>query len=368
MEDEEEVSSPRKIRVIRYTCSACYKAYNKKEHLVAHMKVSYHSVHQPKCGVCKKHCRSFESLREHLIGPLPKSGCADIFLKKGCNLCMNTFATLDDLNAHRKLCCLYPTSPLGKSLVPVLRSRLEVLKLRETIQVSGAVALDCEMVGGGSDEKLYMCARVCLIDEGENVLFHTYVKPILAVTNYRYEVTGITEEHLRDAMPLGQVQEKILEILQNGESISRLRSEGGKARLLVGHSIENDLKCLRIFYPDHMLRDTALYIPLMKTNVVSHSLKYLSKTYLGYEIQTGFHDPYEDCVAAMRIYKRMRAQNHPVEEHTTPVIGQQSKGSSTIFDSMQPGELEKMSSDDLFKISRPNYRCWCLDTRPRSQP
>ncbi|KAL5720246.1 hypothetical protein ACHQM5_012927 [Ranunculus cassubicifolius] len=109
------------------------------------------------------------------------------------------------------------------------------------------------MVGGGSDEKLNMCVRVCLIDEGENVIFHTYVKPILAVTNYRYEVTGLTEEHLRDAMPVGQVQEKILEILQNGESISRLRSEGAKARLLVGHSLENDLKCLRIFYPDHML-------------------------------------------------------------------------------------------------------------------
>jgi hypothetical protein len=36
------------------------------EHLVEHMRVSYHSVHEPKCDVCKKHCRSFESLREHL--------------------------------------------------------------------------------------------------------------------------------------------------------------------------------------------------------------------------------------------------------------------------------------------------------------
>lgn len=33
-----------------------------------HMRISYHSVHEPMCGICGKHCRSFESLREHLIG------------------------------------------------------------------------------------------------------------------------------------------------------------------------------------------------------------------------------------------------------------------------------------------------------------
>lgn len=54
----------------RHKCSACYKLYNKKEHLVEHMKVSYHSAHEPRCGVCQKHCRSFESLREHLTGEL----------------------------------------------------------------------------------------------------------------------------------------------------------------------------------------------------------------------------------------------------------------------------------------------------------
>lgn len=53
---------------IRNKCSACFKQYNRKEHLVEHMRISYHSVHEPKCGICKKHCRYFESLREHLTG------------------------------------------------------------------------------------------------------------------------------------------------------------------------------------------------------------------------------------------------------------------------------------------------------------
>lgn len=49
----------------------------------------------------------------------------------------------------------------------------------------GAVALDCEMVGGGSDGSINICARVCLVDEDENVLLNTYVQPLLPVTDYR---------------------------------------------------------------------------------------------------------------------------------------------------------------------------------------
>lgn len=47
------------------------------------------------------------------------------------------------------------------------------------------VALGCTMVGGGSDGTLDLCARVCVIDEDENVIFHTYIKPHIPVTNYR---------------------------------------------------------------------------------------------------------------------------------------------------------------------------------------
>ena len=49
-----------------------------------------------------------------------------------------------------------------------------------------AVAMDCEMVGGGSDGSLNVCARVCLVDEDENLLLHTYVQPQIPVTDYRY--------------------------------------------------------------------------------------------------------------------------------------------------------------------------------------
>lgn len=48
-----------------------------------------------------------------------------------------------------------------------------------------AVALACKMVGGGSDGSMDLCAKVCLIGEDEHIIFQTYVKPILPVTNYR---------------------------------------------------------------------------------------------------------------------------------------------------------------------------------------
>lgn len=50
------------------------------------------------------------------------------------------------------------------------------------------VALDCEMVGGGSDGSLDLCARVCIINEDENVIFHSFVQPIIPVNDYRYPI------------------------------------------------------------------------------------------------------------------------------------------------------------------------------------
>lgn len=55
-----------------------------------------------------------------------------------------------------------------------------------------AIAMDCEMVGGGSDGTLNICARLCLVDEDENLIFHSYVQPEIAVTDYRYLAMSLT--------------------------------------------------------------------------------------------------------------------------------------------------------------------------------
>ncbi|THG04474.1 hypothetical protein TEA_022646 [Camellia sinensis var. sinensis] len=325
----------------RHKCTACFKQYKKKEHLVGHMRASYHSVHQPKCGVCQKHCKTFESLREHLTGPLSKANCSRIFADKGCSLCMKIFDSPANLSEHKELCRLPAPVPLATLIMPCTEPQVDRPFPNNGAHNRGleAVAIDCEMVGGGSDGTLDLCARVCLIDEDEKLIFHTYVEPQIPVTDYRYEITGIGEEHLRDAMPLKEVQARLLEILYNGESIGRVRLDGGKARLLVGHDIEHDLDCLKMNYPDHLHR---------------------------YDIQSGVHDPFVDCVSAMRLYKRMRAQDHHVVEAGlgTSFAAQHVQNSSTnVFDSWKSKELESMTPDELFQISKPNYKCWCLDSR-----
>ena len=87
-----------------------------------------------------------------------------------------------------------------------------------------------------------------------------------------------------------------------------------------------------------------------------------------YNIQTGFHDPYEDCVSAMRLYKRMRAQDHQIEASEISTAPYKSQNVTSKFDSLRAKELEQMSPDELYEISRPNYRCWCLDSSQAMQP
>ncbi|RYQ98348.1 hypothetical protein Ahy_B08g094397 [Arachis hypogaea] len=323
----------------RHKCSACYKQYKKKEHLIEHMKISYHSLHQPRCGVCQKHCKSFESLREHLTGPLPKGLCATIFSQQGCQLCLSIFDSAVSLREHLETCRLSSPAPMGTDAMPYISSQIDDLDSYDENGAGGrprAIAMDCEMVGGGSDGTLEICARVCLVDEDENLIFHTYVQPIIPVTNYRYDITGLTEENLRNAMPLKEVQKNVLQILYNGESTGKVL-DGGKARLLVGHDLEHDFDCLKLNYPKHLL---------------------------SYDIQSGAHDPYEDCISVMRLYKRIRGQIHKEEGYGT-LTSNNNIGKSDCWESEK---VSNLTPDELYAMSRSDYRCWCLDLRPNLAP
>ena len=88
----------------RNRCAACYREFNR---MVNHMRLSHHSGHEPRCGVCGKHCRSLDALRDHLgIGvALPKPGCARAFAAQGCTLCLAVFPAAA-LRSHRAACQL----------------------------------------------------------------------------------------------------------------------------------------------------------------------------------------------------------------------------------------------------------------------
>lgn len=331
------------------------------EHLVEHMRAARHSPHEPRCDICRKHCRSFEALRDHLgVGgsSLPKAAsCADAFAARGCTICLRVLTSAAALGTHRAVCWLSRPSP-----VPRPQHHQLHLATTQLQGGGGAIALGCKMVGAGTDGSLDVCARVCVVDDQEKVLFETFVKPLIPVTQYRYETTGIRQEHLRDGMSMTvkSAQRRVQELLLNGEQPWKVRTSRGRARLLVGHGLDHDLDALGMDYPAYLKRDTATYPPLMKTSKLSNSLRFLTLTYLGYEIQTGHQHPYEDCVAAMRLYRRMRGQQHRRGGGDAD-NGAPAASADQAFPAWRQRELERMTPDELLGLSTPDYHCWCLD-------
>ncbi|KAI5082821.1 hypothetical protein GOP47_0002564 [Adiantum capillus-veneris] len=334
-------------------CAACFKQFKQKAFFIEHMQKAGHSPHEPICAHCGKHCRCLDALREHLSGPLAKKECALEFNKRGCSLCLNIFESPDALAEHRPS-CQHTAATSSLVICGATNSRKRVQGPRDSIHDLSnrrpAVALDCEMVGGGPDGSVDLCARVCIVDESENVLLNTYVKPELPVTDYRFGFTGVHPEDLAKAMPMKVARKAVEEILYDGaESWTGNRN----ARLLVGHSLHHDLSCLGVKFPVHLQRDTAYYPPLLRTSNVSNKLQYLTSTYLGYKIQEGkSHDPHEDAIAAMRLYKRMRMASHI---HGWSKLGEL----SLAFRKNE--ELEAMSPEELLELSQPRFQCWCLD-------
>ncbi|CAH2053306.1 unnamed protein product, partial [Thlaspi arvense] len=320
-------------------CPACFKRYiSSTGEFFYHLKFWHHSVHQPRCGVCLKHCRSFESVREHLHVTVPdglsrpfKEKCSEIFAKQGCTLCLKVFEDATALAEHIKMCRLSPPPPFEPDILFPEVNASPARGLNTSGTRMKAMALDCEMVGGGDDGSLDLCATVCLVDQDEKVILFTLVQPQQTVTDYREAVTGLTEEDLKQGMRLEDVRDRVLEIL---------RGDGG--HLLIGHDLIHDMRCLQLQYPRALWRDTAKYEPLMKTNLVSHSLKYLTRSYLGYEIQCGKHNPYEDCVSVMRLYKKIRDQG---------------LNSCTQNDKMK----KQQELQNVYSNSTSAYVCWCHD-------
>lgn len=77
-----------------------------------------------------------------------------------------------------------------------------------------------------------------------------------------------------------------------------------------------------------------------------------------YEIQNGIQDPYEDCVAALRLYMRMRYPGHPRDYAS----GCSDASARNNYPAWQQRELERMTPEALLDLSGSDYYCWCLDS------
>ncbi|XP_014249921.1 RNA exonuclease 1 homolog [Cimex lectularius] len=151
---------------------------------------------------------------------------------------------------------------------------------------AGVYALDCEMCSTTKGSEL---TRVTVVDLNGNIKYDVIVRPDNPILDYCTRFSGITEEVMATAyLRLPDVQAQLLKIFND-------------KTILIGHSLENDLRALRMFH--NRIIDTSVLYPHRKGHPYKYALKTLTKEYLGREIQIkdSGHDSEEDAQACLEL-------------------------------------------------------------------
>ncbi|MCL4158098.1 UNVERIFIED_CONTAM: hypothetical protein GTU68_007971 [Idotea baltica] len=99
------------------------------------------------------------------------------------------------------------------------------------------------MVGGGINGEEDLLARISIVNHFGNTIYDKYVKPNGEVHDYRTFVSGIRPSDLEKAEPFDKVQKEVSDLLDG--------------KIVVGHALSNDFRCLMLSHPRHMIRDSS---------------------------------------------------------------------------------------------------------------
>ena len=208
----------------------------------------------------------------------------------------------------------YTNSPLRKSRRRPRKSKATSPKAPKQVQINELtseekaqyIAIDAEMVGilDKNGRQHSALARISLVDWNGEPIFDSYVRVTDPIVDYRTFVSGIRPQDLQsqDALPILEVRRIVGGYIHN--------------KVVVGHGLKNDFKALGLSHPWYLIRDSAKYLPFMKPSItnphemVAKKLKTLAHDKLGMTIQNEgeAHDPAEDAVAAMELYKKHRVK------------------------------------------------------------
>ncbi|CAB60521.2 Exonuclease domain-containing protein [Caenorhabditis elegans] len=149
-------------------------------------------------------------------------------------------------------------------------------------------ALDCELVHTLNGLEV---ARVSLVDMKGKVLLDTFALPVFEVISFNSTFSGVTEKDMESAISLEACRLQLFQLI-NSET------------LLVGHSLESDLKALRLVH--HNVIDTAVLFSIVdpsRSYILKLSLQNLAKKYLCKDVQSeaSGHSSIEDSHTCMEL-------------------------------------------------------------------
>lgn len=106
------------------------------------------------------------------------------------------------------------------------------------------VAIDCEMVGTGPQGRLSELARCSVVNYQGDVVYDKYVQPELPIVDYRTRWSGITKQHMKNAIPFKTAQ---AEVRKKKEEMEKKKKNGQKASVLsVRHKLGFLVACVRL--------------------------------------------------------------------------------------------------------------------------
>lgn len=148
--------------------------------------------------------------------------------------------------------------------------------------------IDCEMVTTTADR--FALARVSIINHSGETVLDEFVKPPDLVTDCLTQFSGITMEMLDKAtLTLLDIQQRLKDLFTPNT-------------ILAGHSLDSDLRALKMSFP-HIV-DTTLLFPHPKGPPQKSSLKWLCQKYLDKQIQNRGaqgHDSIEDAQSCLAL-------------------------------------------------------------------
>lgn len=156
-------------------------------------------------------------------------------------------------------------------------------------------ALDCEMVKTTTDDMAL--GRVSIVNEEMECIYETFVRPRDPVLDYMTRYSGITASHLEGVSTVVEdVQKDLLRLLPADA-------------ILVGQSLESDLRALRYTHP-YIIDTSVIFTSPHKSH--TPSLAFLAKHILNVNMKRGKigHNSEDDAKVSMRLVQAKLSAGH----------------------------------------------------------